>query len=313
MKRKIGNIMQLSILAALGLSVILSIFITEISWPDDNGNRLEISVIFREWNNSSWGEIRLGMEKAASDYEAELRFLTPQQANSADQQQKLIEQEIKNGADGLVIIPAGEEVQQYLAENKPGIPFIIMESENDQTNKNTSSCTPDNAKIGALLAQAAAADYQPGSLALLVDSYPDNSGIQKRLQSACDELEKAGLSAVTPKTDAEWEKQLPEADCIIVPDGSTTSRILAMLEEDELDISLYTAGYCQEIITGLEKGIIEGAVIWNGYGEGYLAIQNIADKLLKQKTDPAELAVILVRKEDMYEPESQKILFPIGN
>lgn len=131
MKRKIGNIMQLSILAALGLSVILSIFITEISWPDDNGNRLEISVIFREWNNSSWGEIRLGMEKAASDYEAELRFLTPQQANSADQQQKLIEQEIKNGADGLVIIPAGEEVQQYLAENKPGIPFIIMESEND--------------------------------------------------------------------------------------------------------------------------------------------------------------------------------------
>ena len=47
MKRKIGNIMQLSILAALGLSVILSIFITEISWPDDNGNRLEISVIFR--------------------------------------------------------------------------------------------------------------------------------------------------------------------------------------------------------------------------------------------------------------------------
>ena len=253
------------------------------------------------------------MEKAASDYEAELRFLTPQQANSADQQQKLIEQEIKNGADGLVIIPAGEEVQQYLAENKPGIPFIIMESENDQTNKNTSSCTPDNAKIGALLAQAAAADYQPGSLALLVDSYPDNSGIQKRLQSARDELEKAGLSAVTPKTDAEWEKQLPEADCIIVPDGSTTSRILAMLEEDELDISLYTAGYCQEIITGLEKGIIEGAVIWNGYGEGYLAIQNIADKLLKQKTDPAELAVILVRKEDMYEPESQKILFPIGN
>lgn len=111
MKRKIGNIMQLSILAALGLSVILSIFITEISWPDDNGNRLEISVIFREWNNSSWGEIRLGMEKAASGYEAELRFLTPQQANSADQQQKLIEQEIKNGADGLVIIPAGEEIQ----------------------------------------------------------------------------------------------------------------------------------------------------------------------------------------------------------
>ncbi len=313
MKRKIGNIMQLGILAALGLSVILSLLITEISWPDDNGSRLEISVIFREWDNSSWGEIRLGMEKAASDYEAELRFLTPQQANSAVQQQKLIEQEIKNGADGLVIFPSGEEIQQYLAENKPGIPTIIMESENNQTDKNTSGCTPDNAKIGTLLAQAAAADHQPGSRALLVNSYPDNSGIQKRLLSARDELDRAGISSVTLKADGDWETQLPQADCILIPDAATTSQILSILEEKHLDIPLYTAGYCQEIFTGLEKESIKAAVIWNGYGEGYLAIQNIADKLLKQKTAPAELAVILVRKENMYEPESQKILFPIGN
>lgn len=312
MKRKIGNIMQLSILSALGLSVILSIFIHEISWPDDNRSRLEISVIFREWDNSAWGEIRLGMEKAASDYEAELRFLTPQQANSAQQQQKLIEQEIKNGADGLVIIPAGEEVQQYLSENKPGIPLVIMESEPGQ-DKNISGCTPDNTIIGNLLAEAASADFDTGSVGLLVNAYPDNTGIQKRLQSAQDKLTAAGISTLMPTSDTEWYEQLPQADFIVVPDRVTTSRILSSLDENQLDIPLYTAGYCQEIVTGLEKGSIECAVIWNGYGEGYLAIQQMADRLLKKKNDPEKLAVILVRKEDMYEPESQKILFPIGN
>ena len=157
MKRKLGNFMQLGILTALGLSVLLSIFIQEISWPYASSERLEISIIFREWNTSAWGELRLGMEKAASDYGAELRFLTPQESNSAAEQQKLVEQEVKNGADGLVIIPASGDVQQQITENKLTIPYVIMESDGDEK---TSGFTPDSETIGQLLAQAATEDFR---------------------------------------------------------------------------------------------------------------------------------------------------------
>ena len=309
MKRKLGNFMQLGILTALGLSVLLSIFIQEISWPSTSWERLEISIIFREWNTSAWGELRFGMEKAASDYGAELRFLTPQESNSAAEQQKLVEQEVNNGADGLVIIPASGDVQQQITENKLTIPYVIMESDGDEK---TSGFTPDSETIGQLLAQAATEDFPNGATALLINPLPENTGIQKRLDPVQKYLSENGFSILTADTD-NWARLLLDADFVILPETTSAIQMMAFLEEQQLDIPLYAVGYSQETVNGLEDGTIRAAVVWNGYGEGYLAIQQIASRLLKTTPPESEPAVILVRKEDMYEPESQKILFPIGN
>ncbi len=99
MKRKHKNLVQLAILAALSLVLILSAYIREISWPESEKDRTEISVIFREWESGIWTEERRGMERAAADFGAELRFLTLQESNSAEEQRLLMEQELKNGAD----------------------------------------------------------------------------------------------------------------------------------------------------------------------------------------------------------------------
>lgn len=308
MKRKLGNFMQLGIVTALGISVLLSIFIQEISLPSVSAERMEISVIFREWNNNTWGEIRLGMEKAASDYEAELRFLTPQQANSSSEQQRLIEQEIKNGADGLVIIPATETIQQF-AKEQISIPCVMMESSDGQKGHGFS---PDSEIIGQMLAEAAAVDLPAGSCALLVNNLPGNAGIQNRISAIQDALTETGFQTI--QTDgSDWSELRGQADFLILPEPGSAVRLFELLDESQLDIPVYTVGYSQEIVSGLEKGTIQAAVIWNSYGEGYLAIQQIASRLLNITPPDSAPAVILVRKEDMYEPESQKVLFPIDN
>ncbi len=301
--------MQLGIVAALGISVLLSIFIQEVSFPTVSENRMEISVIFREWNSSTWGEIRLGMEKAASDYQAELRFLTPQEANSPSEQQHLIEQEIKNGANGLVVIPAAEQVLQLFSDNKITVPSVTIESHSDEQ---IPCFTPDSEKVGQLLAQAAAEDFTNQATALLINPLPDNTGIQERLESVQKYLIEDHFSILSATSD-NWTELLPQSDFVILPETTSAVWLLSFLEEEQLAIPLYTVGYSQEIINGLENESIRAAVIWNGYGEGYLAVQQIASKLLKTPPPESQPAVILVRKEDMYEPENQKILFPIGH
>lgn len=307
MKRRHKNLIQLAILAALSLFVILTAYIREISWPETEKDRKEISVIFREWESGIWTEERRGMEKAAADFGAELRFLTLQESNSAREQQLLVEQELKNGADGLILIPAGPDVLDSTAQMRRAIPRVTMESAFDE---NSLPVTLDNQKIGHYLAAAAMEDFLTGSVALLVNSVPGSSGVQERLNAAKEILTEAGISILQCDDRKSWESLINQADFCILPEPAFLSEILDDFEEQQRHIPLYTAGYSQKVTTGLENGQIAAAVIWSGYGEGYQAVEQA---VFGEQAKLLEIPVILVRKEDMYESENQKILFPIGN
>lgn len=307
MKRRHKNFIQLAILAALSLLVILSVFFREISWPETREDRVEISVLFREWESGIWTEVRRGMEKAAADCGAELRFLTPQEANSATEQQLLIEQELQNGADGLVVVPASPEVLENTAQIHRGVPRIAMES---APGGGSFPVVPDNPGIGKMLAEAAAEDFPGGGTALLVNPVPGSAGLWERLDAAGATLRERGISVLVCEGEQEWKERIGQADFCLLPDPALLHPMLDFCEEHQIQVPLYTAGYSKDVADGLENGQIAAAVVWSGYGEGYQAVRQA---VLGKDAGPLEIPVILVRKEEMYEAENQKILFPIGN
>lgn len=308
MKRRHKNLIQLGILAILSLLVILSLFIRDISWPEKAERRVEISVIVRESDSSIWSEARQGMAKAAADYGVELRFLALSESNSVSEQTELIQQEIKNGADGLVVVPAQTEALEVIVKDNPKIPVVTMESSLEGA---CISVMPDNVWVGEQLAAAVKEDFSKGRV-LLVDAAPGSSGIRDRLEAAEESLTEKGFTVL--RCGAGFTAETIEAaDAVIFLESESAVRAMQLLDQSSKTSAFYTAGTEEKILAGLEYGIIKAVVAWSGYGVGYQAVEQAAGAVLGKEISEPVVESVLVRKEEMYEIENQKILFPIDH
>lgn len=308
MKRRHKNLIQLGILAILSLLVILSLFIRDISWPEKAERRVEISVIVRESDSSIWSEARQGMAKAAADYGVELRFLALSESNSVSEQTELIQQEIKNGADGLVVVPAQTEALEVIVKDNPKIPVVTMESSLEGA---CISVMPDNVWVGEQLAAAVKEDFSKGRV-LLVDAAPGSSGIRDRLEAAEESLTEKGFTVL--RCGAGFTAETIEAaDAVIFLESESAVRAMQLLDQSSKTSAFYTAGTEEKILAGLEYGIIKAVVAWSGYGVGYQAVEQAAGAVLGKEISEPAVESVLVRKEEMYGIENQKILFPIGH
>ena len=63
--------------------------------------------------------------------------------------------------------------------------------------------------------------------------------------------------------------------------------------------------------SGLDRGAIQAAAVWSDSAAGSLAVQGAVEAARGKKPQAAELPFSVVRREDMYEPENQKLLFPV--
>ena len=90
MKGRRSALIHLAILAALGAAVVLTLLLPQLSDLHRRPQPLELSVIIREQDSSFWTNARMGMEQAAGELGAELRFLTLSTANDGREQWELL-------------------------------------------------------------------------------------------------------------------------------------------------------------------------------------------------------------------------------
>ena len=137
MRRKI--LLQL-VVPLLSLCVLFLLLTMEPVQSGQPAQLLEISVLYRQSDASTWSVARQGMEQAALDLNAELRFLTPAGEDAAAEQQALLEREADTGTDAVLLIPADREalaetVRQITAA---GTPVVTLET--DMADAGASGC-----------------------------------------------------------------------------------------------------------------------------------------------------------------------------
>ena len=62
----------------------------------------------------------------------------------------------------------------------------------------------------------------------------------------------------------------------------------------------------------LERGVISAAAAWSDFAVGYLAVEGAMALARGRAAQPEQLPFFIVRGEEIYEPEYQKLLFPVG-
>lgn len=305
MMRKQNDLIQLAILVVLGTSVLLSLALPQLARDRGDPQLLSLSVLFRDTDTAGWTAARQGMEQAADEFGAELRFLTLSSPNDSAEQEELLRREAEGGAHALVAVPADPAALSAALERLPvSCPVVTLESAMDNS---AGTVAPDNDLLGRQLALALLEDWTGGEV-LLLDTAGRSTGVSARLEAAQAALEEAGVpvrrSAALPggEDQPRWVMAFEPSATQLTADTKTA---------EAYSFALYGVGSTTAIAARLERGVIAAAAAWSDYAAGYLAIQQAAQAAqgMIRETDPLTFSIL--RGEDIYEPDNQKLLFPV--
>lgn len=317
MKRKV--LVQL-VLPLLGLSVLFLLLAFEPLLAQRPVELLELSVILREIDSSASAVTRQGMERAALDLNAELRFLTLSTPNDAAEQRKLLEREMEGGADGVLLAPADRtELKESVRAAADHMAVVTLET--DMSDEGAVACvSADNIALGKALGRAALNGVSEGDTILLVDSLPGDTGVTQRLESAAQVLEEAGIRIRVCR--AEKWADLPGAmqkaleteqpALVMAFESAALERAAQAVQAFKEPPLLYGMGSTNAIAAGLEQGWITSIAAQNEFAAGYLAVAAAVSSIRQEPAQAAKpLAFSILRRENMYDPDNQKLLLPM--
>ena len=315
MKKRRNDLIQLAILVVLGTAVVLSLVLPQLPGREREVQLLELSVIFRETDTALWSNTRLGMEQAAGDLGAELRFLTLTHTGDSDEQADLIRREVEGGAGALLVVPADpEHLGKQLSETAGSCPVVSIESPMEGAGM---VVAPDNEILGRQLAEAVLDDWTGGTV-LLLDTAGESTGVDARLDGAEAVLTEAGVPVLRQTaapdrlaTGLQLLSSVKEAAAIMAFEPYATEQTIRAVEAGGLGQLIYGVGVSTSVVGALERGSMTAVAAWSDYAAGYLAAEG-AIRLARGEQYAAEaLPFTIVRGEDIYEPDNQKLLFPV--
>ena len=291
MKTGKSRLIQIAILAALGLAAVLSLALPQFLRGERKEQLLSLSVMLRDTDSSGWTVAREGMEQAADELGAELRFLTLTAAGDSEEQEALLLREIEDGAAALVAVPADPAALSAALDRWLVVcPTVTLESPMEGA---AGVVAPDNALLGQELAKALLEDWDGGEV-LLLDTAGRCAGVEARLTAAEETLAAEGVSV---RREAELPEEPPR--WVMAFEPAATQKTAERREAEDRDFALYGVGSAAAIAA------------WSDYAAGYLAVRRAVNAVRGTGGTLNPLPFSILREEDIYAPENQKLLFPI--
>lgn len=319
MSRK--RVLQL-VIPLMALGVLFSLVAFDLPLLHKTPEPLEVSVLFRTADSSAWSVTRQGMEQAAVDFGVELRFLSLSTDNDAAEQRDLLEREISGGADGVILVPASLETSASEdAVRQAASKAALVTLESDLSAYGARACLGvDNDALGKALGQAVLNGVPEGGTVLLLDSAPSSPGISTRLDAARRVLEAADrvvqicrVSETRSLGDAFMEAlQRYQPRAVLVFEATALELAARTAQNWEEPPLLYGMGATAVIAAYLEQSRITAIAAQNEFSAGYLAVQAVVRAAQGGPVASVPpLAFTMVRQETMYDPDNQKLLFPV--
>lgn len=308
--------------AVLGVMVLLLAF---LMLREKNVDRsYQISVIVENADDKQWSAFKYGLKMAAEDKGAEMVMVSTGAALSQEEEKKLIEEEIKNGADGVIIQPvSGEDTQQILKKfsNKAEIMLI------DDTLSDTEEfpvIQPDAYAMGKALAEELLKDYDGNlegkTLGILTREEGLKSSAEKE-KGFTETLKDTGAKLIwsdTKKPEIEgntfWESK-PEVDFIIALDDDSLTAAGEGAAANNLHGAIaYGIGNSTEAVYYLDTGAVECLVVPDMFHVGYESLTELVNKLEKgfYEDENPQISYTIMRKENMFSKENQEVIFTMS-
>lgn len=305
------------------LVVLFLMCFTDLIIREPEKEVYQIAVIIEDARDDNYSNFRKGMDQAAIEFNADVHFITLYEKMDAGQQMELISREMQDGVDALIVVPVDEgKVLEAVLGKQTGVSVVILGMEESEE-KTDGTVLIDYQKMGEQLAeQIKERTPQDCPILLLEDPYEQNYMSGSFLEGAKDILESGGFSCRTIQPEGEdgYQKVLEEfceeEAVILAGSPEALAEAADILEEDSVvsveTVGLYGRGSTLSILNNLDKGLITGICVTDEYSRGYFSVR-MAIRALEGKGGHETLVMdsYYIEKEDLREPEYEKILFPM--
>ena len=313
------------VISALMLVIVLSA--AALVSTGNNEAKVQISVIVENSAESRWVPLQAGLSQAADDNNVRLNIVSTNEFHSLAEERELIEKEIQGGADGIITqLYSSSDTAEMKSEFSRQVALELIDTDADadvDVEGKYASVMPDDVSIGRAIGNELLINYNENlkgkKIGILCGNQKQYS-MQKRMQGFTQSIQNAGCRTVWVEDGSgavqrrlSYRQTGTHADIIVALDNNGLEQAVDYIADSEDKVALYGEGCSDKNVYYLDKGIIKSMIVPDEYNMGYQSVTAVADRL-KNKLVPMKNVTIgyrIVHKDNMYDPDNQKLLFPI--
>ncbi len=316
----------LVVLYVVFLAVLFLMCSTDLIIREPEKEIYQVAVIIEEERDDNYGNFRKGMDQAAMEFNADVRFITLYEKLNADEQMELIGREQQDGADALIVAPAdGEQVMNALTKDQVTIPLVLLGA-GEAGESATKNIMVDYKQMGQLLAQKMIEDMPDNCPVLaLADSQMHSIRSRLFLEGAYEAFGNSKSSFQIVETAGEQEIRIFMEGlenwtggqvAILAESPEILAEAAELLADSPILLKriwgLYGRGSKIPILNYLDRGLVKGICVTDEFSIGYLSVSmavEAAEKGAGKKV--VAMDSVYIDKESLRDPVYEKLLFPI--
>ena len=284
----------------------------------DKEETYKVSVILESNNSERWSVLKKGIESAAKEYNTEINFNTVSTETGVWECLNIIKRELQNGANGLILdLSNNEKLIKELDDLLIDTQIVMIESEIPIA-KGYSFIAPNNYQMGYDLGKYLLKKKKCGeTIGIVVGNKNKDSNIERKNGFLASIGEKNIFWIIEEDKELKEEmiaKKLNECpvDYIVGLNSVATEEILNITKESEKTGVVYGVGNTEKIVYYVDQGVIGGLVTPNEYLMGYMSVKSMYNRLnYDTREQRTEIDYLVIDKENLYDVENQKLLFPM--
>lgn len=312
MRRRRTLWMVLAVVLALVLGLLLAF---GLAGTGRQGAATRLSVVLWEGSGDRWTSLTLGMRQACTRLGIETPVAVLAGAEDPARQIALIERELEGRTDGMIVAAATSDdaLADTLAQAARALPVVVVQN---GAGTQADVLAADDALIGRTLAGGLAA--QEAEVVVLAEGL-HRQNVRRRYDAFVAEMEQRGIPVTV------WERGgMPLADFIAGQLRGKLPRAIVAFDTETLEAAidaataidalprLYGVGSSDKILHQLDRQLVREICFVDEYSLGYLAVMRVAEQLgFETPALAGEIDVFLVRQDNLYAPEVERMLFPI--
>lgn len=306
----------IALLLAFGLFTSILLWATRTDSQKETKPNLSISVVMYGENPARWKALDLGIRQACSELKIEKPVISITGGYQVEEQKSMIQRELNNQVDGILVAPCNsEEMQDFLEPVARQIPVVLIEN----TAGEALPCVQaDDQQMGRALAECIT--KEKNKRVVLLDTGTNWESTIRRREAFMESLTQADIPysvwncfGGTASYVAAVEQCLEELnpDTIIAFDNESLEAAgQVALQYPELGV--YGIGSSEEVVFGLNNKTIDEVCFQNEFSIGYIATMRLAQQLgIAGAKAQGKVEFKLVNRETMYQPENERLIFPI--
>lgn len=312
--------------------IILTLFLfLVIAWAwvgmlnaDQQSSAYKVSVILDNCNSDRWISLRQGLEQAAEEYNIAIHYVSTDAALRIDDEIDLINAEIENGAEGIIVrMMASDGCVEEMESISQRTALMLLESDIDPEDVYTLTA-PDNQELGRALANAILEEFGEDLSKKQIGILYGNQSLismQQRLQGLEEVLAEHHTRVVwrrrsVTKDNFQELQRIDTADIIVALGNDETGQMadyIMMTDDGDRECYLCGIGCSEKVVYHLDKELIDTLVVPNDFAMGYQSMEAIAKQLRYHLSaaNGSKVDYLVINKENLYDEENQKVLFPI--